>query len=47
MAVAGQEQGLDGSRHLATLTKDEGSNPEGVLHNDIGGIPWMPPGIVV
>lgn len=37
VAVAGEEQGLDGSRHLAKLAKDEGWQLEGVLNNDIVG----------
>jgi hypothetical protein len=36
-AVAGEEQGLDGSAHLAKLTKDEGWQVEGALNNDIVG----------
>lgn len=36
-AVAGEEQGLDGSRHLAELAKSEGWQLEGVLDNDIVG----------
>lgn len=36
-AVAGEEQGLNGSRHLAKLTKSEGWQLEGVLNNDIVG----------
>ncbi len=36
-AVAGEEQGLNGSRHLATLAKSEGWHVEGVLNNDIVG----------
>jgi peptidase M28-like protein len=37
VCVAGEEQGLYGSRHLATLAKDEGWQLEGVLNNDIVG----------
>jgi hypothetical protein len=37
VAVAGEEQGLDGSRHLAQLAKREGWELEGVLNNDIVG----------
>lgn len=36
-AVAGEEQGLDGSAHLAKLAKSEGWQLEGVLNNDIVG----------
>jgi hypothetical protein len=36
-AVAGEEQGLNGSRHLAKLAKSEGWQLEGVLNNDIVG----------
>lgn len=36
-AVAGEEQGLYGSAHLAKLAKDEGWQVEGVLNNDIVG----------
>lgn len=36
-AVAGEEQGLDGSRHLAQLAKSEGWPLEAVLNNDIVG----------
>jgi hypothetical protein len=36
-AVAGEEQGLDGSRHLAELARSEGWQLEGVLNNDIVG----------
>lgn len=36
-AVAGEEQGLYGSAHLAKLAKDEGWQIEGVLNNDIVG----------
>jgi hypothetical protein len=37
VAVAGEEQGLVGSAHLAKLAKDEHWNLEGVLNNDIVG----------
>jgi len=37
VAVAGEEQGLNGSAHLAKLAKDEGWQLEGVLNNDIIG----------
>jgi len=37
VAVAGEEQGLVGSRHLAQLAKSEGWQLEGVLNNDIVG----------
>jgi hypothetical protein len=37
VAVAGEEQGLNGSRHLAHLAKTEGWQLEGVLNNDIVG----------
>lgn len=36
-AVAGEEQGLYGSRHLAQLAKQQGWDLEGVLNNDIVG----------
>ncbi len=36
-AVAGEEQGLDGSRHLAQTLKSEGVALEAVLNNDIVG----------
>jgi Peptidase family M28 len=36
-AVAGEEQGLNGSAHLAKLAKSEGWQLEGVLNNDIVG----------
>jgi hypothetical protein len=35
--VAGEEQGLMGSAHLAKLAKDEGWHLDGVLNNDIVG----------
>ena len=37
VAVAGEEQGLNGSAHLAKLARDEGWQLEGVLNNDIVG----------
>ena len=37
VAVAGEEQGLNGSRHLAQFAKSEGWHLEGVLNNDIVG----------
>jgi hypothetical protein len=37
VAVAGEEQGLNGSAHLAHLAKEEGWLLEGVLNNDIVG----------
>lgn len=37
VAVAGEEQGLYGSRHLAAYAKQQGWNLEGVLNNDIVG----------
>ncbi len=37
VAVAGEEQGLNGSHHLAELAKTEGWQLEGVLNNDIVG----------
>ncbi len=37
VAVAGEEQGLNGSKHLAGLAKQEGWDLEGVLNNDIVG----------
>ncbi len=37
VAVAGEEQGLNGSKHLAKLAKDEGWQLAGVLNNDIVG----------
>jgi hypothetical protein len=37
VAVAGEEQGLVGSAHLAKLAKDQGWNLLGVLNNDIVG----------
>src|SRR3954449_2540135 len=37
VAFAGEEQGLNGSRHFAKMAKAEGWNIEGVLSNDIVG----------
>jgi hypothetical protein len=37
VAVAGEEQGLNGSRHLARVAKAEGWDLEAVLNNDIVG----------
>jgi hypothetical protein len=37
VAVAGEEQGLNGSRHLAKLAKAEGWQLDAVLNNDIVG----------
>jgi hypothetical protein len=37
VAVAGEEQGLNGSRHLAQLAKSQGWQLEAVLNNDIVG----------
>jgi hypothetical protein len=37
VTVAGEEQGLNGSKHLAELAKQEGWQLEGVLNNDIVG----------
>ena len=37
VAVAGEEQGLNGSRHLAKLAKSEAWDLEAVLNNDIVG----------
>jgi hypothetical protein len=37
VAVVGEEQGLNGSRHLARLAKSEGWHLEAVLDNDIVG----------
>ena len=37
VAVAGEEQGLNGSHHLAVLAKEQGWQLEGVLNNDIVG----------
>jgi len=37
LTVAGEEQGLDGSRHFAQMAKQQGWNIEAVLNNDIVG----------
>ena len=37
LAVAGEEQGLNGSRHFAKMAKAEGWDLEAVLNNDIVG----------
>ena len=37
LAVAGEEQGLDGSRHFAEMARNKGWNIEAVLNNDIVG----------
>lgn len=37
LTVAGEEQGLNGSRHFAKMAKDQGWNLEAVLNNDIVG----------
>ncbi len=37
LAVAGEEQGLNGSHHFAKSAKDQGWNLEAVLNNDIVG----------
>ncbi len=37
LTVAGEEQGLYGSHHFATMAKDQGWNLEGVLNDDIVG----------
>ncbi len=37
VAVAGEEQGLNGSKHLATLAREQGWHLDGVLNNDIVG----------
>jgi hypothetical protein len=37
LAVAGEEQGLNGSKHFAKMAKDEGWQIEAVLNNDIVG----------
>ncbi|HEY6447256.1 MAG TPA: M20/M25/M40 family metallo-hydrolase [Acidobacteriaceae bacterium] len=42
-AVAGEEQGLYGSKHLAELAKQEDWKLEGVLNNDIVGGNTTPP----
>ena len=37
LAVAGEEQGLNGSSHFAKMAKDQGWNIEAMLNNDIVG----------
>jgi Peptidase family M28 len=37
LTVAGEEQGLDGSKHFAEMAKQQGWNIEAVLNNDIVG----------
>jgi len=37
LAVAGEEQGLNGSRHFAKMAKEQGWNLDAVLNNDIVG----------
>src|SRR5208337_4648834 len=37
LTVAGEEQGLNGSRHFAKMAKEQGWNIEAVLNNDIVG----------
>ncbi len=37
LTVAGEEQGLNGSKHFAKMAKDEGWDLEAVLNNDIVG----------
>jgi hypothetical protein len=37
LTVAGEEQGLNGSRHFAKMARDQGWNIETVLNNDIVG----------
>jgi hypothetical protein len=37
LAVAGEEQGLNGSRHFAKMAKDQGWDIEAALNNDIVG----------
>jgi Peptidase family M28 len=37
LTVAGEEQGLNGSKHFATMAKEQGWNIEAVLNNDIVG----------
>lgn len=49
LTVAGEEQGLNGSRHFARMAKDQGWDIEAVLNNDIVGgdrSPRQDPGIV-
>ena len=37
LTVAGEEQGLNGSKHFAQMAKEQGWNIEAVLNNDIVG----------
>ncbi len=49
LTVAGEEQGLNGSRHFAKMAKSEGWDIEAVLNNDIVGgdrSPQQDPGVV-
>jgi Zn-dependent M28 family amino/carboxypeptidase len=49
LTVAGEEQGLNGSRHFAKMTKDQGWDIVAVLNNDIVGgdrNPQQDPGVV-
>ena len=49
LAVAGEEQGLNGSQHFAQIAKQQGWNIEAVLNNDIVGGnkgPEQEPGVV-
>ena len=45
LAVAGEEQGLNGSKHFAGMAKEQGWNIEAVLNNDIVGGDKPFPGI--
>ena len=45
LAVAGEEQGLNGSRHFAEMARQQGWNIEAVLNNDIVGGDKPFPGI--
>lgn len=45
LTVAGEEQGLNGSKHFAEMAKQQGWNIEGVLNNDIVGGDKPFPGI--
>lgn len=49
LTVAGEEQGLNGSKHFAEMAKQQGWNLEAVLNNDIVGgdrNPQQEPGVV-
>ncbi|MGC2185070.1 MAG: M20/M25/M40 family metallo-hydrolase, partial [Terriglobales bacterium] len=49
LTVAGEEQGLNGSRHFAKMAKDQSWDIEAVLNNDIVGgdrSPQQDPGVV-